>query len=110
MRNNMRRHRILYYKNIIAQYSNASELLKKDADNYYYLMTLIYFSIIIALSSMAFYLLFPSMLFTIMTFAILIFLVLLIFIVYRINRTTRLFNDKKYWANFNPSNELLEEL
>jgi hypothetical protein len=108
--NNMRRHRILYYKNKIAQYSNASELLKKDADNYYYLMTLIYFSIIIALSSMAFYLLFPSMLFTIMTFAILIFLVLLIFIVYRINRTTRLFNDKKYWANFNPSNELLEEL
>jgi len=108
--NLMRRRRILFYKTKIAEYTHASELLKKSADDYYYLMTLIYFSIIIALIAMAFYLLFPTMIFTVIIFAILIFLILLIFIVYRINRSTRLFNDKNYWANFNPTPEVIQSL
>jgi hypothetical protein len=108
--NSMRRRRILFYKNKIAEYTNASELLKKSADDYYYLMSLIYFSIIIALIAMAFYILFPTMLFTVIIFAILIFLILLIFIIYRINRSTRLFNDKNYWANFNPTSEVIQSL
>lgn len=108
--NLMRRRRILFYKTKIAEYTHASELLKKSADDYYYLMTLIYFSIIIALVAMAFYLLFPTMLFTVIIFAILIFLILLIFVVYRINRSTRLFNDKNYWANFNPTPEVIQSL
>ena len=108
--NLMRRRRILFYKTKIAEYTHASELLKKSADDYYYLMTLIYFSIIIALVAMAFYLLFPTMIFTVIIFAILIFLILLIFIVYRINRSTRLFNDKNYWANFNPTPEVIQSL
>ena len=108
--NNMRRRRILAYKNKIAQYSHASELLKKNADNYYYLMTLIYFSIVIALIAMSFYLLFPTMIFTVIIFAFLIFLILLIYVVYRINRTTRLYNDKNYWANFNPTPEVVQLL
>jgi hypothetical protein len=108
--NNMRQQKILFYKSKIAEYTNASELLKKGADNYYYLMTLIYFTIIIALFAMAFNLLFPTMVYSIMIFAIIIFLILLIYIVYKINRSTRLFNDKNYWANFNPSNEVIQSL
>jgi hypothetical protein len=108
--NSMRGRKILFYKNKITEYTGASELLKKNADNYYYLMTLIYFTTIIALSAMALYLLFPTMLFTVIIFAIIIFLILLIYIVYKINRSTRLFNDKNYWANFNPSNEVIKEL
>jgi len=108
--NSMRRRRILFYKNKISEYTHASELLKKNADNYYYLMTLIYFTVIIGLIAMAFYLLFPTMIFTVIIFAILIFLILLIYIVYRINRTTRLFNDKNYWANFNPTPEVIQTL
>lgn len=108
--NSMRRRRILFYKNKIAEYTHASELLKKNADDYYYLMTLIYYSIVIALVALAFLLLFPTMLFTIIIFAILIFLILLIYIIYRINRATRLFNDKNYWANFNPTPEVIQSL
>jgi hypothetical protein len=108
--NSMRRRRILFYKNKISEYTHASELLKKNADNYYYLMTLIYFTIIIALIAMSLYLLFPYMLFTIIIFSIIIFLILLIYVVYRINRSTRLFNDKNYWANFNPTPEVIQTL
>jgi len=108
--NSMRERKILFYKNKITEYTSASELLKKNADNYYYLMTLIYFTAIIALTAMALYLLFPNMPLTVIIFAIVVFLILLIFIVYRINRSTRLFNDKNYWANFNPSDEAIKEL
>jgi hypothetical protein len=108
--NDMRKRKILFYKSKIVNYTNASEVLKKEADNYYYLMTLIYFTIIITLITMALYILFPILSFMIIIFAIIIFLILLIYIIYKINRSTRLLNDKNYWANFNPSSEVIQSL
>jgi len=108
--NDIRYKTIQVNNNKIKNYENASELLKKSANDYYYLIILIIFSIIILMFGMSLYLLYPTMLLNIVIFAIIPFIILVFYVMYKINRSTRMAEDKKYWSIYNPSSTLLTTL
>jgi amino acid permease len=99
--------KILLNNNKIKEYENASEILKKSINDYYYLIIFIVFSIIILMFGMSLYLLYPNMLLNIFIFAVIPFLILVYFIVYKLHRSTRMIENKNYWASFNPSKTTL---
>jgi len=108
--NDIRTRKILYNKNKITEYKNASELLKKSANDYYYLILLIVFGIIILMFGMSLYLLYPTMLLNVAIFAVIPFIILVFYVMYKINRSTRMVENKNYWATFNPSEKVLATL
>jgi hypothetical protein len=108
--NDIRTRKILYNKNKITEYQNASELLKKSANDYYYLILLIVFGIIILMFGMSLYLLYPTMLLNVAIFAVIPFIILVFYVMYKINRSTRMVENKNYWATFNPSEKVLATL
>ena len=67
-------------------------------------------SIIIFNIALILYLLNPSMLVQIIVFCIIPFIILIYYISYQIHKSTRLAENKNYWANYNPSKSTLEHL
>lgn len=50
------------------------------------------------------------MLMQIIAFALIIMILIIYYISYNINKNTRLTQNKYYWANFNPSEEVFKTL
>jgi len=108
--NGMKNREMLLNNNKIKNYQNASELLKKSANDYYYMIILIVFSIIIFMFGLTLYLLYPDMLLNVVIFAVIPFIILLFYVMYKINRSTRMVENKNYWATYNPSETTLATL
>jgi len=107
---NVRNQTVELNTNKIKNYQNASELLKKSANDYYYFIILIVFSVIILMFGMSLYLLYPNMLLNIFVFAVIPFLILVFYVMYKINRSTRMVENKNYWSVYNPSEKTLATL
>jgi len=107
---NVRVNKIEYYKLKKINLDHGMDILKKSSNNYYYFIILIVISTIILLFSLIFLLLNPDMLMLIIVIAAIFFIMLIFYISYNINRTTRIAENKNYWANFNPSKTKLDEL
>ena len=99
-----------YYKLKKINLNNGIEILKKSSNTYYYLIILIILSTIILLFSVILLLLNPEMLIAVIALAAIFMIFLIYYISYNINKTTRLAENKNYWANFNPSKETLGNL
>jgi accessory gene regulator protein AgrB len=67
-------------------------------------------STLILLVSLILLLINPAMLLQIIALAIIFALILIYYISYKINRSTRMAENKNYWANFNPSKDTLDDL
>jgi hypothetical protein len=107
---NSRNKTIALNSNKIKNYQNASELLKKSANDYYYFIILIVFSVIILMFGISLYLLYPNMLLNIFVFAVIPFLILVFYVMYKINQSTRMVENKNYWSIYNPSEKTLATL
>jgi hypothetical protein len=107
---NDRSNKIYSYKKKYDLLSNSINLLIKNINFYKAIMMLTSFIIILLLILMILYLLFPQFL-TAIVILILIPLLISVFItVYYLTRSTRMNDNKKYWANMNPSDEVLKTL
>jgi hypothetical protein len=107
---NDRSNKIDSYKKKYDLLSNSINLLIKNINFYKAIMMLTSFIIILLLILMILYLLFPQFL-TAIVILILIPLLISVFItVYYLSHSTRMYDNKKYWANMNPSDEVLKTL
>jgi len=107
---NDRSNKIASYKKKYDLLLNSINLLIKNINYYKSIMMLSSFIIILLLILMILYLLFPQHL-QVIVILILIPLLISIFItVYYLTRSTRMHDNKKYWANMNPTNEVLKTL
>jgi hypothetical protein len=107
---NVRVNKIEYYKLKKINLDHGMDLLKKSSNNYYYFIISIVISTIILLFSLIFLLLNPDMLMLIIVIAAIFLILLIYYISYNINRTTRIAENKNYWANYNPSKATLDGL
>ena len=89
---------------------NAIEILKKKSSYYYYIIIFIAFSIIIFTFGLILFLISPSMIMQIVILCIIPFIILVYVISYNIQKSTRLAENKNYWANYNPSSTTLKDL
>jgi hypothetical protein len=89
---------------------NSIEILKKTVNFYYYIIIAIFFSIIILIIGLILYLLNPAMIIQIVILCIIPFIVLIYYVSYNIHKSTRLAENKNYWANYNPSSTTLSSL
>jgi hypothetical protein len=99
-----------YYKVKKMNLINSIEVLKKNANFYYYMIILIAGSIMIFNFALILYLLNPNMIIQIIIFCVIPFIVLIYYISYQIHKSTRLAENKNYWANYNPSKTTLNDL
>ena len=89
---------------------NSIEILKKNANFYYYMIIAIFVSIIILNIGLILYLLNPAMIMQIIILCAIPFIILIYIVSYYIHKSTRLAENKNYWSNFNPSSSTLEIL
>ena len=89
---------------------NSIEILKKSANFYYYMIIAIFISIIILNIALILYLLNPAMIMQIIILCVIPFIILIYGVSYYIHKSTRLAENKNYWANYNPSSETLDIL
>ena len=89
---------------------NSIEILKKNANFYYYMIIAIFVSIIILNIGLILYLLNPAMIMQIVILCIIPFIILIYYVSYCIHKSTRLAENKNYWANYNPSSTTLSSL
>ena len=108
--NNERKNKAEFYKLKNINLQNALEILKKSSNTYYYMIILMIFSIIILLFSLIILLLNPNMLLQVFGIAAVFLIILIYYVSYNINKSTRIAENKNYWANFNPSKNTLESL
>ena len=99
-----------YYKIKKMNLINSMEVLKKTSKYYYNMIILIAGSIIIFNTALILYLLSPSNIIGILLFSVLPFIILIFYISYQIHKSTRLAENKNYWANYNPSDNTLNNL
>jgi len=99
-----------YYKLKKINLDNGIDILKKTSNTYYYMILLMIMSTLILLVSLILLLINPAMLLQIIALAIIFALILIYYISYKINRSTRMAENKNYWANFNPSKDTLDDL
>jgi hypothetical protein len=107
---NIKKNKIEYYKLKNMNLTNSIELLKKSINTYYYITILITLSTILLMICLILYLINPQMLMQIFVFALIIMFIIIFYVSYKINQNTRLEQDKYYWANFNPSANMLKAL
>jgi hypothetical protein len=89
---------------------NSIEILKKNANFYYYMIIAISFSIIILNIGLILYLLNSAMIMQIIILCAVLFIILTYYISYYIHKSTRLAENKNYWSNYNPSSSTLDIL
>ena len=99
-----------YYKVKKMNLINSIEVLKKTSNYYYYIIILIAFSIIIFNIGIILYLLSPNNIIQILILCLIPFIILIYYISYQIHKSTRLAENKNYWANYNPSDNTLKNL
>jgi hypothetical protein len=89
---------------------NSMEILKKSVNFYYYMIIAIFVSIIILIIALILYLLNPAMIMQIIILCVIPFIALIYGVSYYIHKSTRLAENKNYWANYNPSSTTLDLL
>ena len=89
---------------------NSIEILKKNANFYYYMIIAIFVSIIILNIGLILYLLNPAMIMQIIILCAIPFIILIYLVSYYIHKSTRLAENKNYWSNYNPSSSTLDDL
>lgn len=89
---------------------NSIEILKKNANFYYYMIIAISFSIIILNIGLILYLLNSAMIMQIIILCAVLFIILTYYISYYIHKSTRLAENKNYWSNYNPSSSTFNNL
>ena len=99
-----------YYKVRKMNLINSMEVLKKSSKYYYYIIILIAVSIMIFNIGIILYLLSPNNIIPIVVLCMIPFIILIYYVSYQIHRSTRLAENKNYWANFNPSDETLNKI
>ena len=99
-----------YYKVKKMNLINSIEVLKKTSNYYYYIIILIAFSIIIFNIGIILYLFSPNNIIPILILCIIPFIILIYYVAYHIHKSTRLAENKNYWANYNPSDNTLKNL
>ena len=106
----VRRNKAEYYKLKAINLESSIEILKKSTNDYYYYIILIVISTIILLFSLILLLLNPEMLIQVVALAAIFVIILIYYISYKLNKSTRLAENKNYWANYNPSKSTLDGL
>ena len=99
-----------YYKVKKMNLINSIEVLKKTSNYYYYIIILIAFSIIIFNIGIILYLLSPNNIIPILILCLIPFIILIYYVSFQIHKSTRLAENKNYWANYNPSDNTLNNL
>ena len=99
-----------YYKVKKMNLINSMEVLKKTSNYYYYIIILIAFSIIIFNIGIILYLLSPNNIIPILILCLIPFIILIYYVSFQIHKSTRLAENKNYWANYNPSDNTLKNL
>jgi hypothetical protein len=89
---------------------NAIEILKKNSNFYYYIIIFIAFCLIILTIGLILFLISPAMIIQILIICFIPFIILVYYISYNIQKSTRLAENKKYWADYNPSSTTLSDL
>jgi hypothetical protein len=89
---------------------NSIEILKKTSKFYYYMIILIFVGIIIFNIALIMYLINPNMIIGIIIYAVILFVILIYYVAYNIHKSTRLAENKNYWANYNPSDLTISNL
>jgi len=106
----IKKKKIQYYNNKTITLKNSIEILKKSRYYYYFMIILLSVSIVVLIFSLIFYLLFPNLYIYNFILTFIVFVILLYYIFYNIHKSTRLKENKNYWANFNPTNDTLNKL
>lgn len=106
----IKKQKIQYYNTKTVTLKNSIELLKKSRYYYYYMIILLSISIVILVLALIFYLLFPNLYVYNFILTFIVFVILIYYIFYNIHKSTRLQENKNYWANFNPSSDTLNKL
>ena len=99
-----------YYKVKKMNLINSMEVLKKTSNYYYYIIILIAVSIIIFNIGIILYLLSPNNIIPILILCLIPFIILIYYVSFQIHKSTRLAENKNYWANYNPSDNTLKNL
>jgi hypothetical protein len=99
-----------YYKIKNITLSNNIEIMKKSINYYYYLIVLISILIVILIIGLILFLLAPQLLLQIGIFCVILIIIDVYFFTYRMHRSTRIYENKNYWANYNPSADTLNTL
>ena len=89
---------------------NSIEILKKTSKFYYYMIIFVFVGIIIFNIALIMYLINPNMIIPIIILAVIFFIILIYYVSYNIHKSTRLAENKNYWANYNPSKLTLSDL
>jgi hypothetical protein len=95
-----------YYKVKSIDLYNSITTLKKTNVINYYIILIIYISFIFLIIGLICLMLYPNNLYSIIISLSIIFIITLIILFIKLHKNTNMDNDKNYWSNFNPSDNL----
>jgi hypothetical protein len=95
-----------YYKVKSIDLYNSITTLKKTNVINYYIILIIYVSFIFLIIGLICLMLYPYNLYSIIISLSIIFIITLIILFIKLHKNTNMDNDKNYWSNFNPSDNL----
>ena len=95
-----------YYKVKSIDLYNSITTLKKTNVINYYIILIIYVSFIFLIIGLICLMLYPNNLYSIIISLSIIFIITLIILFIKLHKNTNMDNDKNYWSNFNPSDNL----
>jgi len=99
-----------YYKKRFNSLDSAIQLLKKNINFYRSLTGLITFLIVLLVLLLILYIAFPENMTVISCILAIPFVISICSTIYYLSRSTRMYDNKKYWANMNPSDDILKNL
>lgn len=99
-----------FYKIKYTTLENNIEIMKKSINYYYYLIVFIASLIIILMIGLILYLSFPQLLLQIVVLCVILLIISVYYFTYKMHRTTRIYENKNYWANYNPSRNTLDNM
>ena len=95
-----------YYKvKSIYLYNSITTLKKTNVINYYIIL-IIYVSFIFLIIGLICLMIYPNNLYSIIISLSIIFIIILTILFIKLHKNTNMDNDKNYWSNFNPSDNL----
>lgn len=99
-----------YYKKRFNSLDSAIQLLKKNINFYRSLTSLVIFMIILFILLLILYIAFPENTTVISLILAIPFIISICSTIYYLSRSTRMYENKKYWANMNPSDDIIKRL
>jgi|694.fasta_scaffold00138_59 hypothetical protein len=95
-----------YYKVKSIDLYNSITTLKKTNVINYYIILIIYVSFIFLIIGLICLMIYPNNLYSIIISLSIIFIIILTILFIKLHKNTNMDNDKNYWSNFNPSDNL----